>query len=305
MGRGLDGPMIISASRRTDIPAFYTPWFMSRVRSGWCSVPNPVNPLQVSTVSLRPEDVEVIVFWTRNARPLLPHLEELEERGYRFYFLVTLMDNPRQIDTGCPPVEVASRRFQALANRVGPEKVIWRYDPIVPSSLTDPGFHKRVFADLAGRLEGYTRRCIISMMHPYRKVRKRFTEKGIEVTPWAEKSLGELLGFLTGEAHKRGMEIFSCASPANLERYGVLPGKCVDDAYIRELFGIEVTRRKDASQREACRCVASRDIGMYDTCRFGCLYCYATHSFARAHANALRHDPAGPSLVPLSRDGYP
>lgn len=291
--------MIISASRRTDIPAFYTPWFMGRLRSGYCCVPNPLNPLHVSTLSLRPEDVDVIVFWTRNAAPILPHLEELEERGYRFYFLVTLMDNPREIDPGCPPVKVASRRFQALADRIGPEKVIWRYDPIVPSSLTDPGFHKRVFADLAGRLEGCTRRCIISLMHPYRKVQKRFIEKGIEVTPWAEKGLGELLGFLAEEARKRGMELFSCASPTDLERYGVPRGKCVDDAYIKEVFGLEVTHRKDPSQREACGCVVSKDIGMYDTCRFGCLYCYATSRFDRARANYRRHDPSGPSLVPL------
>lgn len=297
--------MIISASRRTDIPAFYAPWFMNRIRSGWCSVPNPFNPLQVSTVSLRPEDVDVIVFWTRNAHPLLTHIEELEERGYRFYFLVTLMGNPREIDTGGPPLETASRRFQALSERVGPEKVIWRYDPIVPSSITDAGFHKRVFADIAGRLEGYTRRCIISLMHSYRKVRRRFLEHGIATVSWEEETLGDLLRFLKKETHDRGMEIFSCASPVDFGRYGIRRGKCIDDAYIRKAFGIEATHRKDPSQRPECGCVVSRDIGMYDTCRFGCLYCYATNSIEKARANCRRHDPAGPALIPLFREPNP
>jgi len=165
--------MIISASRRTDIPAFYTPWFMNRLRSGWCRVPNPFNPLQVSEISLRPEDVDVIVFWTRNALPILPHLKELEERGYRFYFLVTLMDNPRVIDAGCPPLNEGLRTFRDLANRIGPERVVWRYDPIVFSSLTDPDFHMRAFRRIAGWLEGCTSRCIISVVHPYRKAQRR------------------------------------------------------------------------------------------------------------------------------------
>jgi hypothetical protein len=291
--------MIISASRRTDIPAFYTPWFMNRLRRGWCRVPNPFNPLQVSELSLRPEDVDVVVFWTRNALPLLPYLKELEQSGYRFYFLVTLMDNPREIDPRCPPFSEALRTFQTLADRIGPEKVIWRYDPIVLSSLTDPGFHKRVFGQIAGRLQGYTQRCIVSIMHPYRKVKSRLVEKGIELTTWEEKNLGDLMQSLAKEAHERGMEILSCASPVDLERYGINRGKCVDDTYISRVFGIKANSRKDPSQRDACGCVVSKDIGMYDTCLFGCLYCYATNSFERAHANYRRHDSTGPSLIPL------
>ena len=291
--------MIISASRRTDIPAFYAPWFMNRLRRGWCSVPNPFNPLQVSEVSLRPEEVDVLVFWTRNPLPLLPHLDELERNGYRFYFLVTLMDNPREMDPRCPPLQAALRTFQTLADRIGPERVIWRYDPIVWSSLTDAGFHKRVFGQIAGRLQGYTKRCIVSMMHPYRKVKSRLTGKGIVLKTWEEKDLEDLMPSLAEKARERGMEILSCASPVDLERYGIGRGKCVDDTYIRRVFGIEITQKKDPSQREACGCVVSKDIGVYDTCLFGCLYCYATSSFERAHANHRRHDAAGPSLVPL------
>ena len=272
---------------------------MNRLRRGWCTVPNPFNPLQVSEVSLRPEDVDVLVFWTRNPLPLLPHLEELEQNGYRFYFLVTLMDNPREMDPQCPPRTAALRAFQALADRIGPDRVIWRYDPMVLSNVTNLDFHGRAFGQIAGRLQGYTKRCIVSMMHPYRKVKSRLAGKGIVLKTWEEKDLENFMPSLAEEARERGMEILSCASPVDLERYGIHRGKCVDDDYIRRVFGIEVTQKKDPSQRQACGCVVSKDIGMYDTCLFGCLYCYATNSFERAHANHRRHDSEGPSLVPL------
>jgi hypothetical protein len=289
--------MIISASRRTDIPAFYAPWFMNRLRAGWCRVPNPFNPAQVSEVSLDPGDVEVIVFWTRNALPLLPHLRELEERGYRFYFLYTLMDNPRIMDPGCPPLKSAIKAFQTLAEQIGPDKVMWRYDPIAITSVTDPDYHKRAFRRIAGELRGFTTRCIISNVHAYRKVEKRFREKGIVWKALGEEGLGDLMRFMAGEAEDRDMEIQSCAQSIELERYGVRHGKCVDDEYIKKVFGIEVSPKKDPSQRKACMCVKSKDIGMYDTCLYGCLYCYATGDFRKAQEHCRRHDPAGPTLV--------
>jgi hypothetical protein len=292
--------MIISASRRTDIPAFYTPWFMNRLRKGGCLVPNPFRPTQVSKVSLKPEDAEVIVFWTRNAVPLLPHLRELEERGYSFYFLYTLMDNPRVIDPGCPPLKSAIKTFQTLAEQIGPDKVIWRYDPIAITSVTDPDYHKRAFRRIAGELRDFTTRCIISHVQAYRKAEKRFKEEGLECKTAGKEILGDLMRFMAGEAEDRGMEIQSCAQTVEIERYGVRHGKCVDDEYIKKVFGIEVGPNKDPSQRKACRCVKSKDIGMYDTCLYGCLYCYATGDFEKAQENYRRHDPSALSLIPLS-----
>src|SRR4030042_2185928 len=121
--------MIISASRRTDIPAFYTPWFMNRLREGYCSVPNPYNPAQIATISLKPEDVDVMVFWTRNPSRLLHHLKELDCAGYPYYFLYTIMDNPLILDPYSPSAEKSIRVFLTLADMIGPEKVIWRCDP--------------------------------------------------------------------------------------------------------------------------------------------------------------------------------
>jgi hypothetical protein len=291
--------MIISASRRTDIPAFYAPWFMNRLRAGWCLVPNPFRPTQVSEVSLTPEDVEVISFWTRNPSPLLPYLREIEERGYRFYFLYTLMTNPRVMDPGCPPLKSAIKTFQTLAEQIGPDKVIWRYDPIAITTVTDPDYHKRAFRRIAGELRGFTTRCIISNVHVYLKAEKRFREKGICVQTLKEEPFGNLMRSLAGEAKEQGMEIQSCAQTVGLERYGVRHGKCVDDEYIKKVFGIEVSPKKDTTQRKACGCVKSKDIGMYDTCLYGCLYCYATGDFKKAQENYRRHDPLSPTLVPL------
>ena len=263
--------MIISASRRTDIPAFYAEWFMNRIRAGYCAVPNPFNRNQVSHVSLKPEDVDVIVFWTRNARPLLPHLAELDERGYRYYFQYTVMDNPRVIDPKSPPLEASLKTFRELADRIGPEKVIWRYDPIVFSNMTGPEFHQATYRRIAQALRGYTYRSVISIVDVYRKAQKRLRElakQGVELLNCEGEAFDDLMHALVHTANENGLEIVSCAEEIDLLPYGVRPGKCVDDEYIAKTFEINVTSKKDPSQREACGCVVSKDIGMYDSCLY-------------------------------------
>jgi hypothetical protein len=298
--------MIISASRRTDIPAFYATWLINRIRAGFCDVPNPFNREQVTRVSLRLEDVDVIVFWTRNPRPLFRYLDELDGCGYRYYFQYTLLNNPRTIDEHVPPLAAALSTFRELAERIGPERVIWRYDPIVLSDATDAEFHRRTYAQIAEMLRGYTLRSVVSLMDVYRKAERRLQESGIRYQTFAEASgprevlppqVGELLTDLAAMAGANGMEIVSCAEELDLRPYGIRPGKCVDDEYIGRVFGIRVDTTKDPGQRPACGCVVSKDIGMYDSCLFGCRYCYATTSFKLARRNYGKHDPAGPSLI--------
>ena len=292
--------MIISASRRTDLPAFYSEWFMNRIRAGFCLVPNPFNRARVSRVSLAPEDVDVIVFWTRNPRPLLPHLQELDACDYRYYFLVTLMANPREIDPGCPSFDAAVAAFRALSDRIGPERVVWRYDPIFLTGVSGPTFHIDAFERIACALRGHTKRSIVSVMHPYRKLRKRMAELaagGIDLIPADADSLSPLVGSLADISSANGMELQSCADELDLQRYGIRPGKCVDDALMWRAFGLEVEAAKDSCQRKPCGCVSSKDIGMYDSCLFGCVYCYAVTSFERARMNHRRHDPTSESLL--------
>jgi hypothetical protein len=292
--------VIISASRRTDIPAFYAEWFMNRVRASYCTVPNPFNRHQVSHVSLQPDDVDVIVFWTRNPRPLLPHLAELDERGYRYYFQYTLMNNPRVIDPKSPPLEASLETFRELADHIGPEKVIWRYDPIVFSNVTGPEFHRATYQCIAQSLRGYTHRSVISIVDVYRKAQKRLqglAEQGVELLNCKGEAFDDLIHALVHTANENSMEFVSCAEEMHLRPYGVRSGKCVDDHYIAKTFGINVTSTKDPSQREACGCVVSKDIGMYDSCLYGCQYCYATSSFERARTNYEEHHPNSPSLI--------
>ena len=294
--------MIISASRRTDISAFYSDWFMKRTQAGHCDVPNPFNPTQVTRVSLKPEDVDVIVFWTRNASPLLPRLIELDRRGYRYYFLYTVLGNPRPIDPRCPSLKDAVATFKALSERLGPERVIWRYDPMVFSNITSPEFHRKTYETIAKQLRGYTRCSIISFVTVYKKARQRLAglaERGIELTTCEGEAFAELMRFMNSVARDYGMMLSSCAQERDLTAWGVLPGKCIDDGLIREVFGLEVVHTKDPSQRKACGCVVSKDIGMYDTCLYGCAYCYATNRFEKAEENYRRHVPDASSLVPL------
>ncbi|CAG1001175.1 hypothetical protein ANRL4_03158 [Anaerolineae bacterium] len=295
--------MIISASRRTDIPAFYSEWFMNRIRAGYCTVPNPFNIKQISRIGLRRDDVTAIVFWTRNPRPLFPYLDELETAGYLFYFQYTLMANPREIDPKSPPMEQAVRTFRELANRVGAERVVWRYDPIVLSNRTDVQYHIDTYARIAQALAGSTKRSVISLVDDYKKAHKRMNdlaEKDIHVQYSASEiseQTAHLLNSLKQAADSHGYAIQSCAEAINLTPYGIRPGKCIDDELLKTVFSIDIPFTKDKTQREACGCITSRDIGVYDTCTFGCQYCYATKSFDLARRNHAEHDPQSPSLI--------
>jgi len=297
--------MIISASRRTDISAFYSEWFINRIRAGYCTIPNPFNSNQVSTVSLRPEDVDVIVFWTRNPRPMFPYLLELDESGYRYYFQYTILNYPRVIDPKSPSLETAIKSLCELSNQIGPERIIWRYDPIVFSEKTDAQFHLRSYRYIADAIKGRTERSVISIMDEYSKAKKRLFKMGEQGAalirgvynnqPWFD----DLMHSLVDIANNNHMEIVSCAEEIDLQPYGIKPGKCVDDDLIERIFGINVLFKKDPSQREECGCVVSKDIGIYDTCLFGCQYCYATKSFALAKNRYQEHDPTSPSLIKL------
>jgi hypothetical protein len=180
--------------------------------------------------------------------------------------------------------------------------VIWRYDPIVLSSVTDASFHQERYAWIAEQLRGYTTRSVISIVDGYRKAARRLralAAQGVTFPDQAPETLPEfadLLRSLVATAAQHGMEIVSCAEEIDLTGYGVRPGKCIDDDLLARVFGLQLDLRKDPGQRDACGCVVSRDIGMYDSCPFGCQYCYATSSFARAAANHAAHNPEAPSL---------
>jgi hypothetical protein len=276
--------MIISVSRRCDIPRFRFNWFLERLDAGFTEAANPFNRGQIRRVSLLPADVEVLVFWTRDPGVLLEHAENLESRGYRFYVMTTLTGYPKVLEPDIPPAGALIAAMRGLGERLGPERIIWRYDPLFLSNVTDREFHLGNFRNLAGALEGRVRRVIISLYDEYPGAKRRLS--ALERTgPFRTLPLydggglilpevRELLSRMVRAAGEAGMEIQTCAETEDLSPLGIRAGACIDGELIRRLWGIE-TGGKDKNQRSRCRCVSSVDIGDYGPCPAACVYCYA------------------------------
>jgi hypothetical protein len=295
--------MILSASRRTDIPAFYSEWMAHRLTVGFCEVPNPFNPRQIARVSMHPDDVDAVVFWTRHARPVHPVLDILDARGCPYYFHYTITGYGPPAEPRAPSLETATRTFLELARRLPPGAVIWRYDPNLLGTAFSPASHRERFGAIAARLEGHARRVVISVVHPYRKTRRRMAAQfvwGEELcdTPLDHPDLPGLLLDLAATARDHGMVIEACAQPRDFSNLGISPTRCIDDRLLGELFGGSWPAGRDPGQRGECRCVASKDIGMVDTCTFGCAYCYSTVSDRVAARRQKAHDPRAATLVP-------
>lgn len=294
--------MIISASRRTDIPAFYSEWFMNRLRQGYCLVPNPFNPRQIARISLLPEDLDAIVFWSKNPGPMFRFLPEVENMGYRFYFLYTLNAYPHALEPHLPPLTERISTFIELSKRIGHRRVIWRYDPIILSNRTDASFHRKTFDSLCQQLAGRTHRVIISIITLYRKTIRNLgsLEKQGYVfnkEPRRNPETEALLSHMVTSAAGHRLEIFACAEKKGYTYLGVKPSRCIDAMLISELWGIPVSTKKDPGQRDHCGCAPSRDIGMTNTCPHGCPYCYANVNPEIAMRRYKTHDPGSVTLI--------
>lgn len=285
--------MILSVSRRTDIPNYYSDWFYNRLRQGFLYVRNPMNYHQVSKIDLSPDILDCIVFWTKNPRAMLGRLDELKEYGY--YFQFTLTGYGQDIEPGIPhkksemiPV------FRELSERIGANRVIWRYDPILFNEVYTAEYHIRAFGQIAEALKGYTQKCVISFVDIYGKNRKSMEALKLRFPAGEElKSFAKQLGELARGNH---MEIGSCAEAVDLRDCGIVHNSCIDRALIEEITGCRINVRKDGGQRPECGCVESVDIGAYHTCRNGCRYCYANDSLERAVRNWKGYDPEAPML---------
>lgn len=285
--------MIISASRRTDIPAYYSDWFYNRVREGYLCVRNPMNAHQISRISLDPAVVDCIVFWTKNPEPMLARLNELA--AYQYYFQVTLTGYGHDVEANLPDKhEVLLPAFKQLANKVGSERVIWRYDPILFNERYTPEYHLRAVRQIAAELEGCTEKCVISFVDTYAKNRKN-----MERLQARELSAAELQDFaaeLASITRSHGMVTGSCAEKIDLAACGIEHNACIDGELIARLVGAEMDVKKDPVQRGACGCMASIEVGTYNTCQHGCVYCYANYSPEAVAASCACYDPDSPLL---------
>ena len=293
--------MIVSASRRTDIPAYYAEWFLNRLRVGFVLVPSPRNPYLINQFSLSPNVVDCIIFWTKNPRPLLPFLGQISQMGYPFYFQFTLTPYGRDLEPGVPSKQEAVQTFQALGSRIGADRLIWRYDPIILNPCYPVSWHQQHFSALAAQLKDYTRRCIISFIDLYPHMDSNTAGKIGPLAGTAQKH--RLASALSQIASTFGIQIFSCAESVDLLSYGIRPASCIDRAWVETAAGYRIHSKKDPGQRPLCRCVESIDIGCYNSCPAGCIYCYSTTSSQIKQRHRLMHDPSSPLLMgQLSKD---
>jgi DNA repair photolyase len=252
-----------------------------------------MNSKQVRNVSLVAPDVDCIVFWTKNPKPMLDRLHLLQ--AYNYYFQFTLTPYDKDIEPNLPPKTEIVDSFLKLSDKVGKKRVIWRYDPILLSQRGDIEYHIEHFEWLAKRLSSHTEKCIISFMDMYRHLQGNIADLAIRSPE--ESEMRVLAEKIAAIANANNIKVETCAEEAELDNLGIEHGKCIDDRLISELTGTKLNIAKDKYQRELCGCVASVDIGEYNTCRHSCSYCYANVSLKKMDQNQSLHNMQSPLLI--------
>ena len=282
---------IISVSRRTDVPAFYGDWFMRRIEEGFVGVVHPFGGRKY-IVSLRPEDVACFVFWSKDFGPFVENLKILESLGYNFYFNYTVTGLPKAFESNVDK-RVATDTIKRLSDMYLPRHINWRFDPIILTSICDRTYFLKAFETLASELEGYVERCIISFVTEYKKVKRNLKEfertTGVSIVECSEDFKIELANELALIGERHGIRMFSCCGDY-LTGEKIQKAHCIDGRLIKDLFSPEGFSYDDKPTRKECGCTQSIDIGTYDTCPHGCIYCYANANKLRAHNAFKAHD---------------
>ena len=329
-------PVIISASRSTDIPAFYAKWFFNRLAKGYCAWYNPFNQ-QKMYISFK--NCKVVVFWTKNPKPILPYLHKLNEKGIHYYFQVTLNDYVKEgFEPNVSSVDDRVETFKQLSEMIGKERVIWRFDPLIITPDIRPRELLTRIWNVGNKLKGYTDKLVFSFVDvkAYRKVQNNlvketmlFTKEDVEN---AEANHAQRIEIVEGLVkirdawHKDGwdVEMATCAEDIDLDAYGIEHNRCIDGELMKRIFAEDkelvyylhtlkwpekdmfgeippIPQKpknvKDTGQRKICGCMVSKDIGMYNTCRHFCVYCYANTSKELVLKNAQRHNDDSESII--------
>ena len=285
--------MILSVSRRTDVPNYYSDWFINRLKEGFLYVRNPMNTHQISRINLSPEVIDCIVFWTKNPANMLGKLEYLQD--YAYYFQFTLTGYGRDIEPNLPDKrKELIPAFQKLSEKIGKEKVIWRYAPILLSDKYTADYHLRAFEEIAGNVAGYTEKAVISFVDLYEKTWRNTRGLGIRLA--TEKEMMGLAAEMARIASKYNLEIESCAEQWDFQKVGIQRGSCIDKKLIERIIGCRLTGQKDKNQRKECGCFESVEVGAYNTCLNGCRYCYANFSDEKVKENIKLYSQDAPLL---------
>ena len=297
--------MIISASYKTDIPAFYGEWFTNRLHAGYCKMVNPYSQ-QVYTIDLTPESVDGFVFWTKNIGPFLKHLQAVQEMGYPFIVQHTITGYPRELEYRVINYAHTIEYMKELADTYGSHVAVWRYDPIIISSLTPYDWHRTNFEKLAKSLEGTTDEVVVSFAQIYKKTRRNMDWAAREFGfHWHEHetmtpgSVRNLISELAQIARSHGMRMKICSQKAYLIIGITEEARCVDAERLERIAGRSTADRVELrGNRKECGCFASKDTGEYDTCPHGCIYCYAVQNRELALSRYKEHDPTSEFLFP-------
>jgi hypothetical protein len=292
--------MIISASYKTDIPAFYGKWFLNRLNAGYCSMINPYGR-QIYEVSLRREHVDGFVFWTKNIGPFMNVLENVQNLGYPFMVQYTIHDYPKELEGAVIDSAKSIGHIKKIAERYGPHVAVWRYDPIILTSITPFDYHLRNFEKLACELEGSTDEVVVSFAQIYRKTKfnleKAALAGGFNWTDPEDKMKLQLASALAETSRDHGMQLTICSQSTYSQAKGVEEARCIDARRLRLISGYEFPAKQKGNRKE-CACYQSKDIGDYDTCPHGCVYCYAVLNAELARKRFKEHDPKSEFLFP-------
>lgn len=283
--------MILSASRRTDIPCYYSDWFMNRIKAGYALTRNPMNHAQLSRISLTPDVVDCIVFWTKDANNMMPHFDALDRMGYKYYFQFTLTPYNRTIERNLRDKSQIEDTFIDLSRRIGKHRVLWRYDPIILNDTLDIAYHKAQFERMCRKLVDYTETVTISFVDLYSKLKTKL------IREIAADEMIELSEYIGATAKAYSLRAFACCEKADLTQYGIERASCIDKATLEKVCGCGLNILPDKNQRPGCGCMESVDIGAYNTCLNGCVYCYANDNISSIERRVQSHDPANDLLI--------
>lgn len=285
--------MILSVSRRTDVPNYYSDWFINRIKEGFLYVRNPMNAHQISKIDLSPDVVDCIVFWTKNPANMIENLEYLKD--YAYYFQFTLTGYGKDVEPNLPDKrEELILTFKTLSGKIGKEKVIWRYDPILLNKRYTIDYHLKAFEEIAASLSDYTEKVVISFVDLYAKTQRNTKE--LDIKQMTKDEMIHLAARMAQIASKYNLVIESCAEKINLQSVGVQHGSCIDKKLIEKLAGCRLIGKKDRNQREECGCFESVEAGAYNTCLNGCKYCYANFNDEKVKEKVSLYNQASPLL---------
>jgi DNA repair photolyase len=289
--------MIINTGCRTDIPAYFSEWFFNRIKEGYVYVRNPYYKNQVMKYKLTPDVVDCLAFCTKNPGPMLPRIHEIDE--FRQFWFVTITPYGKEIEPNVPNKEKVIEDFKKLSSTIGAEKIGWRYDPIFITNKYTLEKHIEDFEKMAAKLAGYTHDCVISFIDLYEKTKRNFP--GVKAVTNEERSTIAKEFVRIGK--KYDIQIKTCVEGQELSKYGVDCSGCMTKPVIEKAIGVRLKLHQKKSTRGGCNCLLGNDIGEYNTCGHGCVYCYANYDQKTVIDNMKRHNPKSPFLISGNMNG--